>query len=118
MIEPASFAQGPSSPIVAAVLWLQGALLGTAATSIAVICVAGVGYQFLMGRIAARRAMTVIVGCFILFGAPSIAAALRALVAPEGSELAEHEPDASPLVAPRQLPLRPAPDPFNPYGSN
>lgn len=69
-------------------------LLGTAATAIAIICVADVGYQFLTGRVPTRHAITVIWGCFILFGAPGIAAALGALAS------GRTEADTSERVAP------------------
>ncbi len=67
-----------SGPIVGAVQWLQGTLLGTVATVIAVIAVACVGLLMLTGRINWRHGAVVIVGCFILFGAASIVAGIRA----------------------------------------
>lgn len=66
-----------SGPIVAAVHWLQGTLLGTIATVIAVIAVASVGFLMLTGRINWRYGATVILGCFILFGAASIVAGIQ-----------------------------------------
>ena len=67
-----------SGVIVNAVNWLQGTLLGTVATVIAVIAVAAVGFMMLTGRINWRHGAVVIVGCFILFGAASIVAGIRA----------------------------------------
>ncbi|QAY79960.1 type VI secretion protein [Sphingosinicella sp. BN140058] len=66
-----------SGAIVAAVQWLQGTLLGTIATVVAVIAVASVGFLMLTGRINWRYGATVIVGCFILFGAASIVAGIQ-----------------------------------------
>lgn len=66
-----------SGPIVSAVQWLQGTLLGTVATVVAVIAVACVGLMMLSGRINWRHGAVVIVGCFILFGAVSIVAGIR-----------------------------------------
>lgn len=63
---------------VAALQWLQGTLLGSVATAIAVIAVAWVGMSLLSGRIDIRRGLQVIFGCFILFGASTVAAALVA----------------------------------------
>ena len=40
-----------SGPIVGAVNWLQGTLLGNVATAVAVIAVAAVGFLMLTGRI-------------------------------------------------------------------
>jgi type IV secretion system protein VirB2 len=66
-----------SGVIVAAVSWLQGTLLGTVATVVAVIAVASVGFLMLTGRIDWRRGAVVILGCFILFGAASIVAGIQ-----------------------------------------
>ena len=66
-----------SGVIVSAVQWLQGTLLGTIATVVAVIAVASVGFLMLTGRINWRYGATVIVGCFILFGAASIVAGIQ-----------------------------------------
>lgn len=67
-----------SGTIVNAVNWLQGTLLGTVATVVAVIAVAMVGFMMLTGRINWRHGAVVIVGCFVLFGAASIVAGIRA----------------------------------------
>lgn len=61
-----------SSALVAATQWVEGTLLGTVATTLAVIAVASVGFLMLSGRLDIRRGLTVIVGCFVLFGASSI----------------------------------------------
>lgn len=68
-----------SSPLLAAVNWVQGTLLGNVATSAAVIAVAVVGFLMLTGRIEWKRGITVIVGAFIIFGAVSIVAGIRGL---------------------------------------
>ena len=66
-----------SGPIVGALQWLQGTLLGTAATVVAVIAVAVVGFLMLAGRMNWRYGATVIIGCFILFGAASIVGGIQ-----------------------------------------
>jgi type IV secretion system protein VirB2 len=66
-----------SGVLVSAVNWLQGTLLGTIATAVAVIAVAAVGFMMLTGRINWRYGVTVILGCFILFGASSIVAGIH-----------------------------------------
>jgi type IV secretory pathway VirB2 component (pilin) len=68
-----------SSPLLAALNWVQGTLLGNVATSAAVIAVAVVGFMMLTGRIEWKRGLTVIVGAFIIFGAVSIVAGIRSL---------------------------------------
>ena len=66
-----------SGVLVSAVNWLQGTLLGTIATVVAVIAVATVGFMMLTGRMNWRYGATVILGCFILFGAGSIVAGIH-----------------------------------------
>ena len=68
-----------SSVLVAAASWLQATLLGTVATTIAVIAVASIGFMMLSGRVNVRHGLTVIGGAFILFGATSIVAGLQSL---------------------------------------
>ncbi|MEL7188786.1 MAG: TrbC/VirB2 family protein [Pseudomonadota bacterium] len=66
-----------SGPINSALLWLQGTLLGTVATTIAVMAVAAIGFMMLTGRMNWRFGATVIVGVFILFGATTIVAGIQ-----------------------------------------
>ena len=68
-----------SSPLLAALQWVQGTLLGNLATTAAVIAVAVVGYMMLIGRLEWRRGLMVVVGAFIIFGAVSIVAGIRQL---------------------------------------
>ena len=70
-----------SGVIVGAVSWLQGTLMGTVATVVAVIAVAMVGFGMLTGRINWRHGAVVILGCFILFGSASIVAGIRSAAA-------------------------------------
>jgi len=67
-----------SGVIINAVGWLQGTLMGTVATTVAVIAVAIVGFMMLTGRINWRHGVIVVLGCFILFGAASIVGGIRA----------------------------------------
>ena len=76
----AAFAQSDpqgSGPILAAVEWLQGTLLGNVATAAAVIAVAFIGFMMLTGRMNWRYGATVIIGCFILFGSASIVSGIQ-----------------------------------------
>jgi type IV secretion system protein VirB2 len=66
-----------SSALVAALDWVQGTLLGNLATTAAVIAVAAVGFLMLTGRMDWRRGLTVVFGCFIIFGAAAIVAGIR-----------------------------------------
>jgi len=100
-----------ASVLVAAVSWLEGTLLGTVATTVAVIAVAWVGMMMLAGRLNVRRGLTVIVGCFILFGASTIVAGIRSSI--PGAEFVaapRAPPPDSPL--PRASPPATNPDPY------
>ncbi|WP_081855879.1 TrbC/VirB2 family protein [Sphingomonas sp. UNC305MFCol5.2] len=103
-----------SGSIVAAIRWLEGTLLGTIATTAAVISVASVGFMALGGRVDLRRAATIVLGCFILFGASSIVAGLESAVRDQGSSGFASPPiqsvDISPLAT---LPQHPAG--YDPY---
>jgi len=66
-----------SGPIVAALGWLQGTLLGNVATAVAVMAVAAVGFMMLTGRMNWRFGATVVIGIFILFGAGTIVAGIQ-----------------------------------------
>ncbi len=68
-----------SSPLIAALDWVQGTLLGNLATTAAVIAVAAVGFLMLTGRMDWRRGLTVVVGCFVIFGAAAIVAGIRSM---------------------------------------
>ncbi|HWI86199.1 MAG TPA: TrbC/VirB2 family protein [Sphingomonas sp.] len=70
-----------SGPIVAALAWLQGTLMGNVATAVAVMAVAAVGFMMLTGRLNWRFGATVIIGCFILFGAGAIVTGIQSAAA-------------------------------------
>jgi type IV secretory pathway VirB2 component (pilin) len=74
----ASLADPPQTSVLgAAVTWLEAALLGTVATIFAVIAIALLGLGMLTGRVDLRRGVTVVLGCFILFGAAAIGSGIR-----------------------------------------
>lgn len=80
LIAPAAaYAQDPagSGPINNALAWMQNTLLGSVATAVAVMAVAAVGFMMLTGRMNWRFGATVILGCFIIFGAASIVAGIQ-----------------------------------------
>ena len=68
-----------SNVVLNAVMWLQGTLFGQVATALAVIAVGATGLMMLTGRIDWRRGATVILGCFIVFGAAAIVAGIRSV---------------------------------------
>lgn len=59
-----------------AVRWIEAMMLGTIATTLAILAIAVLGFLMLQGRLDWKRAARVIVGCFLIFGAPVISAGL------------------------------------------
>lgn len=66
-----------AGPIEAAFAWMQATLLGQIATMVAVMAVAAVGFMMLTGRMNWRFGATVIIGCFIIFGAATIVGGIQ-----------------------------------------
>jgi type IV secretion system protein VirB2 len=96
-----------SSAVSDAGQWVESALLGSTAMSIAVIALAFGGLLLLSGRLDLRRGASVIVGAFILFGAAQIAAGLsglsspsRVLAVPVANQFPAPAPAPSPTVTP------------------
>ncbi len=83
LLPSAAFAQDPagSGPINSAFGWMRDTLLGTVATTVAVMAVAAVGFMMLTGRVNWRFGATVIIGVFIIFGAASIVAGIQGAAA-------------------------------------
>jgi type IV secretory pathway VirB2 component (pilin) len=105
-----------SSVLLAAVSWLEGTLLGTVATTAAIIATAAFGFAMLSGRIDVRRGAAAVLGCFILFGAASIVAGIQASLAggPPAAPSPPPPPSATPVIAPGAAAPPPAPD-YDPY---
>ena len=78
MTVASSLFDAASRPVMAeAGNWLTGTLLGDLAASLCVIAVAFAGMMLMMGRLGFRDALRVALGCFVLLGAPAIAAGLH-----------------------------------------
>lgn len=114
---PISLADSPagSSVFVAAISWLQDVLLGTVATSIAVIAVAAIGFGMLTGRVNIRHGATVVLGCFILFGASTIVNGLRYAASGVGGDTAPPVIAVAPPPSPPHVQPTGAPAPYDPY---
>lgn len=97
-LQRASLSDPPAqSSLMEAVAWIEGAALGSAATAIAVIAVAAIGLLMLSGRLELRRGLTVVFGCFLLFGAARIGAAIVGLSDADAAGYAILQPPPSPL---------------------
>lgn len=92
--------------------WLVQLVTGSLATSIAILAIAFIGFGMLRGRIDMRRGATTLIGCFILFGAPAIAAALSDLARDDPSTAAiPTEPSIDPVANAPTVP-KPQSDPY------
>lgn len=101
----------PSNGLVPAVQWIEQLLLGTMATIVAIMAVAVLGMLMLGGRLPWRRAGRAVLGIFLIFGAPLIAAGLMGAMPSDrsgGRMAVAPQPDIAP-------PLPRPPEPYNPY---
>jgi type IV secretion system protein VirB2 len=113
-IQQASLADPPPvSAITAATDWISSTLFGPLATAVAIISVAWLGFAMLSGRIDIRRGLSVVLGCFLLFGARGIADGLWATAAGNGVSTAAAVPEPPNY----SMPPRPAngANAFDPY---
>ncbi|MGH2361649.1 MAG: TrbC/VirB2 family protein [bacterium] len=99
------------SAITSAVGWIEAVLLGPVATAVGVIAIASVGFAMLTGRLDVRQAARVIIGCFILFGAPQMVRELTAALAGTNP----HSAASTPPSEPEPLPLPKTPPAKDPY---
>ncbi|HYC82608.1 MAG TPA: TrbC/VirB2 family protein [Croceibacterium sp.] len=77
-VAPSLFAAPPAAVLPTASDWVTGTLFGGMATILCVLAIAFVGLMLMTGRFAIRDGARVVIGCFVLLGAPLIAAGLRA----------------------------------------
>jgi type IV secretory pathway VirB2 component (pilin) len=68
-----SIAGGSYSVLTVAINWVEQLLMGNLGIAIAVLAIAVVGFAMLQGYLPVRSGARVLIGCFILFGAPLIA---------------------------------------------
>jgi type IV secretory pathway VirB2 component (pilin) len=95
---------GETSAIATALEWVSSLLIGQVAISLAGLAIAALGFSMLSGRLPVRRGMTVLVGCFVMFGAPSIASGLL-----DGARAADRAPHPQADIVERPEALPPPP---------
>ena len=98
-----------TSPFAEAAEWVTGTLLGSVAVSLCVIAIAFVGLRMMTGHLAVRDGLRVVVACFVLLGASTIAAGLQRAA---GELSPQESPAAMPVQETAPEPLSPATDPF------
>jgi type IV secretory pathway VirB2 component (pilin) len=106
--EPAS-----TSAIAATSGWIIDLLFGPLATVIAVLAIAWVGFAMLAGRVDIRRGLSVVLGCFLFFGAKVITDGLMLSAANDGAFAAAKAPPKP--VSAQAPPLNGPPNGFDPY---
>lgn len=102
-----------STPLGPASSWVVGAISGSLATALCVVAVALVGVLMLRGRLAVKDGAMLVVGCFVLFGASTLAAALMS-VGEDASYASARAPIGPAAYAP-ELPPPPPPVQYDPY---
>lgn len=73
-VQQSLFEAGGGAPMAESARWFEGVMLGDIALGLCVIAVAFIGALMLTGRLPVRQGGRVILGCFVLLGAPVIAA--------------------------------------------
>jgi type IV secretory pathway VirB2 component (pilin) len=111
----ASTSSPAGNSIADAVAWIQESALGTVATTIAIVAVAAIGLLMLSGRLELRRGITVVLGCFILFGAAGIAATLTNIGGTGTRANQITASDSSPLAQQVRASPSSAPAAYDPY---
>jgi type IV secretory pathway VirB2 component (pilin) len=87
--------------LASAMAWAAQLVSGPVATALATFALAGLGFAALSGSLSVTRAMRVLAGLVILFGAPQIAAALFELRGPSSAASTLDEPPSPAAPPPR-----------------
>jgi type IV secretion system protein VirB2 len=72
-VQQSLFDDSGGAPMVQSAGWIEGVMLGEFALGVCVVAVAFIGALMLTGRLPLRESARVVVGCFVLLGAPVIA---------------------------------------------
>lgn len=78
-VQRSLFESGGGTPVVESARWIEAVMLGEIALGVCIIAVAFIGALMLTGRLPLRDGARVVVGCFVLLGAPVIAAGFAEL---------------------------------------
>lgn len=70
------FQMKPTAGFLDAVRWIEDLMIGPVAALVATVGIAVIGLLFLNGTVHWNRAAKALLGCFVIFGAPSISAGL------------------------------------------
>ncbi|QDH34043.1 TrbC/VirB2 family protein [Porphyrobacter sp. YT40] len=85
---------GGGAPMVESARWIESVMLGEIALGVCIIAVAFIGALMLTGRLPLREGAQIVVGCFVLLGAPVIAAGmLEFAISPFNAQLTVLHPN-------------------------
>lgn len=76
-------------------LWIASSLTGSLAACVGVLAIAGIGIGMLFGHFSVRASARTVLGCFIIFGAGSIASTMTQWVTAATPSMALVTPQAS-----------------------
>lgn len=105
------FTAPTAGPIEGAMGWLNATLQSQVAIGLCILAVAFIGLTMLTGRLPIRRGMQVVLGCFVLLGAPAIAAGFTGLWQDARSPAPVATVNTPTVLYERQLP----PATYDPY---
>ena len=94
--------------------WLVALVTGGLAVGLCAIAVAVIGLLTLSGRMPVRDGVRVVVGCFVLLGAPVIATAFVGT----GQQIGSPPPPAEPIRSLAEPRRDLSPSAFDPYAGN
>lgn len=114
MADPFSTSMAPSA-LAASLAWLEAAITGSVAVSVAVIAIAATGLAMLSGRIDLRRGTATIMGCFIVFGSASVARGLLNLATRQEQIIAADDVVITPMQPGIAIRRATPPQAFDPY---
>jgi type IV secretion system protein VirB2 len=111
-VQRSLFEADGGTPMVDSARWIEGVMLGEIALGLCGLAVAFIGALMLTGRLPLREGVRIVVGCFVLLGAPVIAAGF---VEGGGGGIEVSTPPP-PVVAPIETPRPDLPSAnFDPY---
>jgi len=110
-VSPSLFDPPVQSAFQASADWLAQLLTGSLVIALCVVAVAFIGLMLMTGHLSWRQSLRVMLGCFVLLGAPAISLALQGAV----NRAARQEPVSEPPSPPTQTQSPLPPSNYDPY---
>lgn len=106
-------AREDGNALLRAAQWIESLVQGPLVVSIAILAIAAIGFSMLSGRISAPRGLTIVLGCFVVFGAPAIAHGIASAASKVAGESSLEPPIEVVRSEPQFTPPPPSPPPVN-----